>query len=148
MARKFLFMRCICIWLGKVARAWIWQQTIIKCGDNEWGYPSKPLHVYWAFKGPSRRKLRTISTKTEFKCRTLKVKHDVGHFLTFLYTQFSSSCKILAWFQTIWWYSSEACWVNRDLSKQPSKFCLCSLSRMSSGLSVEDLLAWFSQENF
>ena len=77
MARKFLFMRCICIWLGKVARAWIWQQTIIKCGDNKWGYPSKPLHVYWAFKGPSRRKHLTISMKTEFKCRTLKVKHDV-----------------------------------------------------------------------
>jgi hypothetical protein len=74
MARKFLFMRCICIWLGKVAGAWIWLQTItIKCGDNEWGYPSKPLHMYWAFKGPSRRKLLTISTKTEFKCRTLNV---------------------------------------------------------------------------
>jgi len=75
-ARKFQFMRCICIWLGKVAGAWIWLQTIIKCGDNEhneWGYLSKPLHAHWAFKGPSRRKLRTVSTKTGFKCRTIKV---------------------------------------------------------------------------
>jgi len=79
-ARKFLFMRCICIWLGKVAGAWIWLQTIIKCGDNEcneWGYLSKPLHAHWAFKGPSRRKLRTVSTKTGFKCRTIKVKRNV-----------------------------------------------------------------------
>jgi len=26
---KKLFMRCICIWLGKMAGAWIWPQTII-----------------------------------------------------------------------------------------------------------------------
>jgi hypothetical protein len=45
-ARKMLFMRCICIWLGKVAGAWIWPQTIIQCGNNEWGYNSKPLCEY------------------------------------------------------------------------------------------------------
>jgi hypothetical protein len=55
MERKFLFMRCICTGLGKVTRAWIWLQTIIKCGDNERGYTSKPLHVWWAFKGPLRK---------------------------------------------------------------------------------------------
>jgi hypothetical protein len=30
MKRKFLFMRCICIGLGKVTGEWIWLQTIIK----------------------------------------------------------------------------------------------------------------------
>jgi hypothetical protein len=89
MERKFLFMRCICIWLGKVARAWICLQTIIKCGDNEcneWGYLSKPLHVYWAFKEPSRRKLCTVTTKTGFKCHTIKVN------LTLDGGQYSASC--------------------------------------------------------
>jgi hypothetical protein len=80
MERKFLFMRCIFIWMCKVAGDWICLQNIIKCGDNECnecGYLSKPLHVYWAFKGLSRRKLCTVSTKTRFKCRTIKVKHTV-----------------------------------------------------------------------
>jgi len=27
----------------QLAGAWIWPQTIIKSGDNEWGYNSKPL---------------------------------------------------------------------------------------------------------
>jgi len=51
-------------------------------------------------------------------------KHDMwAAFFYFLYTQFPSSCKILVWLQTIWCFSSEACWVNRDLSRQLSKFC-------------------------
>jgi len=37
-------MRCICTLLGKLAGAWIWPQTTIQCGENEWGYYSKPLH--------------------------------------------------------------------------------------------------------
>ena len=43
-AENWLFLRFVCTKLGKLAGAWIWPQTIIKCGDNEWGYNSKPLH--------------------------------------------------------------------------------------------------------
>jgi len=105
MARKFLFMRCICIWFGKVAGAWIWLQTIIKCRDNEWGYLSKPLHVYWAFKGPSRRKLRIVSTKTEFKCRMLKVNSS-----TILFLNLGSELQVAFSWATLFWTEISLKW--------------------------------------
>jgi len=44
LSRNLVLVRRIYTLLGKVAGAWIWPQTTIKSGENEWGYNSMLRH--------------------------------------------------------------------------------------------------------